>query len=468
MDLPEGYFESNELDSALAKFENMLKNRETCFFDVEEIELVVEHFIFNQNNNRARKAIKIGCEQHPDSLELKIKEAEVLISSGKNTQALDKLLKLEQIDRFNQHIPMLIAGIYSQQKNHHQAISYLQKALTKVEEDEGSDIIFDLALEYESLGQFDTALKILKDELLKWPENDAIAYEILYCYAELDKESEAVSYFSSFLDENPYSFLGWYNLGICYSKIDEYEKAATAFDYCTILDPEVSLPYYQKAFMHLELGEYEKALHTYQDCLESDEPNAIIYTYMGECYEKLNDLDTAKDFYSMAINADDLVADAWLGMGVVLDLEGNTEKALKFLSKAAELNRTPDYLLVYAEALCKLELFEEADAIYKELFESEYRNTSFWLDYAHYHLLISNAATAVSVIDDALNKLKDPALHYRRCAYLFMMGLQKEAEIVLQDCLDSNPDGLIDFLEYYPDAKALALLSEFIDLHKKQ
>lgn len=468
MDLPEGYFESDELDSALAKFENMLKNRETCFFDVEEIELVVEHFIFNQNNNRAKKAIKIGCEQHPDSLELKIKEAEVLISSGKSTQALDRLLKLEQIDRFNQHIPMLIAGIYSQQKNHHQAINYLQKALNKVEEDEGSDIIFDLALEYESLGQFDTALKILKEELLKYPENDAIAYEILYCYAELDKEAEAVTYFSSFIDENPYSFLGWYNLGICYSKIDEYEKAAAAFDYCTILDPEVSLPYYQKAFMHLELGEYERALHTYQDCLESDEPNAIIYTYMGECYEKLNDLDTAKEFYGLAIKADDLVADAWLGMGVVLDLEGKTQKALKFLAKAAELNHTPDYLLVYAEALCKLELFEEADAIYKELFESEYRNTSFWLDYAHYHLLISNAATAVSVIDDALNKVNDSALHYRRCAYLFMMGLHKEAENVLQECLDSNPDGLIDFLEYYPDAKALALLSEFIDLHKKQ
>lgn len=468
MEYSEDFNEAQELEQALDKFENMLKNRTEVFFDVEEIELVVEHFIFNQNNNRAKKAIKIGCSQHPHSIELKIKEAEVLFSSGKSTQALDALLKLENIDRFNSDIPLIIASIYSRQKNHLKAIEYLNKAYLRADESEKADIQFDLALEYESGGKFEKALELLKNMIAENPENDAVGYELLYCFSELDKDKEAVSFFSDFVDNNPYSFLGWYNLGICHSKTKDYNAAARAFDFCTLIEPEVSLPFYQKAFMYLELGDFKKALETYQDCLESDEPNAVLYTYMGECYEKLDELDEAISCYAKAIELDDQVADAWLGLGVVMDLQGDSIGALDYLKKASELNHGSDYKLVYAEALTKNDFLESAEEIYNDLVKTEEKNLSFWLDYSHFLSCKSGFESALAIIDEAEIHLKSAALGYRKAAILYKQGMIKEAELVLAACLDIDSTMVDEFLEYYPEGETLALLAEFIDLHKKE
>ncbi|MGB0167507.1 MAG: tetratricopeptide repeat protein [Luteibaculum sp.] len=466
MEFSEDFNEAQELEMALEKFESMLKSREEVFFDVEEIELVVDHFIDNQNNNRAKKAISVGCSQHPYSLELKIKEAEVLLASGKSTQALDSLLKLAAIERSNVDILMLISGIYSRQKNHLKAIEFLTKALSNADETESEDIYFDLGLELEYSGKFEDALEIFKEILTKSPENDAVGYELLYCYSELDKCEEAVSFFNEFVDNNPYSFLGWYNLGISYSKINLFEKAALAFDYCTLIEPEVSLPYYQKAFMYLESGDYRKALETYQDCMETDENSAILYTYVGECHEKLDEYQEAIQSYAKAIELDENLADAWLGIGVVYDLIGDTEQGIPYLRKAAELNNAGDYVLVYCEALTKAGQFDEAESIYKALETKEDRNTSYWLDYSNLHAECYGLESALYILDKGNAKINSDLFATRKAALLFKFGMTAEGTLLIEDLLESNAFKYEDFLDYYPDGEKLSLLSELIDLHK--
>ena len=52
----------------IAKFESMLKTDDVYFFDSEDFEDIIHHYLNNGKISLAKKAIKIGLKQHPDSL----------------------------------------------------------------------------------------------------------------------------------------------------------------------------------------------------------------------------------------------------------------------------------------------------------------------------------------------------------------------------------------------------------------
>ena len=62
----------------LAKFESMLKTDDIYFFDAEDFEDIIHFYLNHGKIALAKKAIKIGLLQHPDSIELKLLNVEVL------------------------------------------------------------------------------------------------------------------------------------------------------------------------------------------------------------------------------------------------------------------------------------------------------------------------------------------------------------------------------------------------------
>ena len=72
--------ESNERpDQPVAKFESMLKTDDIYFFDAEDFEDIIHHYLNNGKIALAKKAIKIGLQQHTRSIELKLLDIEVLV-----------------------------------------------------------------------------------------------------------------------------------------------------------------------------------------------------------------------------------------------------------------------------------------------------------------------------------------------------------------------------------------------------
>ena len=65
--------DSNEYpDKSISKFESMLKTDDVYFFDAEDFEEIIHHYLNNGKISLGKKAIQIGLEQHPNSLELKL------------------------------------------------------------------------------------------------------------------------------------------------------------------------------------------------------------------------------------------------------------------------------------------------------------------------------------------------------------------------------------------------------------
>ena len=69
--------EANERpNKPIAKFESMLKTDDVYFFDAEDFEDIIHHYLNHGKIALAKKAIKISLKQHPDSIELKLLDVE--------------------------------------------------------------------------------------------------------------------------------------------------------------------------------------------------------------------------------------------------------------------------------------------------------------------------------------------------------------------------------------------------------
>lgn len=90
---------NEEGSEPIAKFESMLKTDDVYFFDAEDFEDIIHHYLNNGKVSLAKKAIKIGLEQHPETTPLKLLEIEVMVFENKLDLAISQLDYLESLDQ---------------------------------------------------------------------------------------------------------------------------------------------------------------------------------------------------------------------------------------------------------------------------------------------------------------------------------------------------------------------------------
>ena len=157
---------NEEPNFSINRFESMLKTNDILFFDSIEFENIIHHYLDLGKLSLAKKAIRLGLDQHPQSIQLLLFKVEVSIMENKLGDANQILNKLEQIEPSNEEIYIQKANIYSKRDDHKTAIQLLKKAL-KLSKD-SSDIHALLAMEYMFEEDFDNAklhyMACLKDD----------------------------------------------------------------------------------------------------------------------------------------------------------------------------------------------------------------------------------------------------------------------------------------------------------------
>ena len=58
----------------IARFESMLKTDDVYFFDAEDFEDIIHHYLNQGKVRLAKKAIQLSLEQHPNTTPLKLLE----------------------------------------------------------------------------------------------------------------------------------------------------------------------------------------------------------------------------------------------------------------------------------------------------------------------------------------------------------------------------------------------------------
>lgn len=461
--------DEGERKKLVERFEHMIAQNESYFFDIEEFESIIEFYIERNRVKKALGVIRYAHQIYPDSTILMLREAQLLASTGKLSRAIPRLKNLLRFEPQNEEILMTLASVYSQLREHKKAIEYLNEAIKHVDDDLRDELWIEMALEYENLERWDKAIETLKDAIKSNPENETAHYELAYCFEMGNRLKESIEYFKGFIDDHPYSFPVWYNLGNIYQKTDQLSEALHCYDYCLVILEDFTPAYLNKAHTLVKMERYEEAITNYEELLRFEPEQASTLCFIGECYERIGKLEEAEEYYKRSINVDEEFADSWIGLGVIADLQEMTDASLRFFERAINIEpENVDFLLLMAAALKKLDLFKEAGAVYENALTLDMKNIDLWLDHADNAIRSGDSVKSLELIREAIQHNPDDIdLQYREVAILYRGGKRKEAYGRLEELLARSFENSQSLLDYLPEITSDPVVIQLLDLYKR-
>ncbi|MCH8535563.1 MAG: tetratricopeptide repeat protein, partial [Flavobacteriaceae bacterium] len=203
-------------DFPIKRFEEMMNSNQVLYFDAAEFENIIQFYMDFGRMGLAKKAIKMGLQQHPDSFKLQLMKADLLNFEDKTAEAFQLLFKLTQIEPYNEDLYVMMANLYSKQDEHEKAIECLQKILKLNGDSTLEDVHYLLGMEHLMLENYQQAKEHFIKTLEADGEDEVSLQNIIFCYEFLDKMNDAKAFLKVYLDKSPYSAIAWHQLGNIY------------------------------------------------------------------------------------------------------------------------------------------------------------------------------------------------------------------------------------------------------------
>lgn len=444
--------ESNEnTDKFIRKFESMLKTDDVYFFDAEDFEGIVHHYLNLGKVSLGKKAIQLGLQQHPHSIELKLLRVEVLVFEDRFGEAEFLLDELQTVDTNNEEIFIQRANILSKQDNHQGAIQMLMQALDMSEDN--FDIYSLLGMEYLFIDDFEKA----KQNFLKCLDVDqsdySSLYNVVYCFEFLEDFDGAIHFLNEYLERNPYCEVAWHQLGKMYTNKDMLKEALAAYDFAIISDESFLGAYFEKGKILEKLGKYNLAIESYETTLAIDDPTSHAYLRIGKCHEKLGNDDLAKYFYYNTVHEDPLLDKGWLAITEFYAKLKDYGKAQHYINKAINIDgENPLYWKKSAKIFLAQKDFNEADFAFKQAVDLGNYELDTWQDWANVLQQLQEYESAVQVLLQGLEFYPESAEMSYQLSGLYLkthqVALAKEK---LNTALQLNTEKQVFFKKKFPE-----------------
>ena len=435
---------------SLNKFESMLKTNNVLFFDSEEFENIIHHYLNQGKVALAKKAIKLGLEQHPSSTNLKLFKVEVYVFENKLKEANQLLDALYVLEPSNEEIYIQKANILSKEDKHEDAIKVLKIALNISEET--SEIHALIGMEYLFLDNFEEAKQSFMRCLEEEPEDYSSLYNIIYCFDFLNENEEAITFLNKYLNSNPYCEVAWHQLGKQYFSIKDYKKALGAFDFAIISDDTFVGAYLEKGKVLEKLKRYKEAIENYLLTLELDDPTSFALLRMGCCYEKLGQLDLAKQYYYKTVKEDPLLDKGWTAITKFYLKQHNYQKALYYINKAINIDaENVIYWKLYAQINQRLNFLEEAERGYKRAIELGNYELSTWLSRTDILIQLGEPeAASLNLIQAAEFYPENAEIEFRLSGIYYKLLETEKGSYHLKNAMRFNSEFLFIVEELFP------------------
>ncbi len=434
----------------LFKFEEMLKTNHVYFFDTTEFEEIIHYYLDNGNTSMAKKAVFLGLEQHPDSSDIKLIEAEILIFEAKYKEARIALEKLKAIYPSNEEVYIQIANLLSKQDDHEQAIAYLK--IAEKYTDDPADVASLLGMEYLYLDAYEKARTSFGVCLEHDAEDYQALYNVIYCFEMEASHKEAIVFLENYINKNPYSEVAWHQIGRQHFVLKEYENALKSFDYAVVIDEDFIGGYIEKAKTLEKLERYDEAIENYEITLKLDDPTAFAYLRIGECYKKKDDLQKTITYYKKALHEDPLLDKCWFLLAMVSSDQKSYDKAIHYLKKALALDETNvDYLKCFAEVNLRLAFYEEAADALERCIELGASGVDVWVTLIDIWVFVKEYGIALENAIKAKKQHQNFAeIEYRLGCLLHIIGKEQEAYLHIKTALTLDYDYYLIMQDLYP------------------
>lgn len=440
----------------------MLKTNHVLFFDSEEFENIIHHYLNQGKIALAKKAIKLGLDQHPSSINLRLFKVEIYVFEDKLVEADTLLNELYRLDPTNEEIYIQKANIFSKKDEHEQAIEVLKKALELT--DDVVDLYSLIGMEHLFLDQFEEAktffIKCLEEDV----EDYSALYNVIYCFEFLNEVEGAIDYLNAFLDKNPYCEVAWHQLGKQYYTLRNYKKALAAFDFAIISDDTFVGAYLERGKVLEKLKRFEEAIENYSITLELDEPSSFALLRIGFCYEKLKNDDLAVQYFYKTVHEDPMLDKGWIAITRYYNRKRNYQKALYYINKAINIDsENVIYWKLYSQINQRLNQFEEAERGFKKTLELGNNELNTWLSRGDLLIKLGEPEAAIYNFEQALESYPENAeVQYRLAGLFFTLQDIQKGTFHLKNALRNNEEYAFIIDELFPEVSKKMLVKNLL------
>ena len=454
--------DEDDYSLSLSRFESMMKTNKVLFFDSEEFEDIILHYLDIGKPSLAKKALKLALGQHPKSTGLKIVQVEMLVYDDKLDIAEKMLNELYAIEPTNEEIYIQKANIFSKRDNHEKAVEQLKIALQYTED--FADVYNLIGMEYLFLDQ----LELAKENFIKCLEADieeqSSLYNVVYCFEFLDQDEKAIDFVTDYINKNPYSEIAWHQLGRLNYGIKKYAESLVAFDYATLIDDEFLGAFMEKAKALERLKRYEEAIQNYQETIKLDDPTSYALLRIGKCYEKLGNKVQALKYYNKTVHEDPLLDKGWIAITDFYFRQENFTKALYYVNKAILIdseNRL--YWKRFASINKALSNYDEAIYGYRKAVEYGDYELDTWLFWADILYDLGEFQAAIKTLLDATAYFPEEfEIEYRLAGLYITVNENNKGFFHLSNGLRQNFKGKKIIKNLFPTVWEEKLVQEYI------
>ena len=452
----------NNKSLSLTRFEKMLKTNRILFFDSNEFENIISYYLENGKINFAKKAIKLGLEQHPDSSNLALFEIEILIFENKLDNAEKLLEALILSEPSNEEVYIQKANIYSKKKLHQKAILCLNKILDF--NPDNAEVYSLIGIEYLFMEDFENA-KFNFIKCLNYDDSDYSAlYNIVYCFEILEQNNKAIEYLNTYLNTNPYCEVAWHQLGKQYLFFKNYAKAISAFDFAIISDEYFIGAYIEKGRALEKINKYNEAIENYKLIIALKDESSYPLLRMGICYNKISNYKKAIQNLNDCIQVDPQLNKAWYLLAEIYYKNQKYNSAILSIKKALDINsEKEDYWKLYAKINIGLKLYEEADIGFQKVIELGEADESIWLAKVDTLIKLGEYNYAIDILEKCYELFEDKSIIlYRFSGIYFLQNKIEDGIVQLKKAISINKKNKYIFKELFRDISKYKYLEKIL------
>lgn len=424
----------------VSKYEDM-SQAGAVYLQEQEYNQLIDYYEGEYLLERSIEIVNQAIAQYGFSADFYIRKAGLLLTNSQEEIAMAALDQAEALSPDDIVISLLRSEAFTSLELFDDALELLGRLKEGANSTDLSNIYVHESLVFEAMEEHERMFFSLKAALFENPQSKD-ALERMWICVELSKRyRESIELHERILEEDPYSYLAWYNLGAAYAYFGNYVGAIEAYEYAFIINEKFEFAYRDCAEICFELRNYQKALACYQESLVHFDPDDDIFLRIGQCYQNLGNCVIAKTFFEKAGQLDPYNDEVWFHMGECYAQEERWKKAVTFYKKAIHFNdRREEYLSGLADAYYQLGEYKKAEPLFKAATETAPEQNTYWLKYGFFLMELEQYEAASYVFDEAEINAVDTAFLYCKSVCLFRMGRRKEALYLLGDALDENFD----------------------------